>query len=268
MRRLARPLAVVACAALAAPQASVWAQELAEDSAVTFEVASIRSSQTGSTGGGAVVLPGGRWSVTNGTLVGLLIAGYEIPNERIVGGPAWIRADRYDIEARAAGTPAPGEVPRMIQALLRDRFNLLVHTETRDMAVYRLVVAAQDASLGPMLRPAVVDCRDPEARRQAATTGGGPACGFRSGAGLLSGGDMSLETLARVFTGTVGRTVIDRTNLQGRFDVDLRWATSLDDREGVSIFTAIQEQLGLKLEAAHETMDVLVIDRVERPTPN
>ena len=200
---------------------------------------------------------------------------YRLPPERIIKGSEsiaptdWIVTERYDIIAQAARDIAPGELPVMLQGLLRDRFNFSGHTETRERPAYALVLARSDGRLGPRLRRVAVDCQDAEAVRQATASAGGkgPVCGGQANSTNISLRGFSLDALARALAGPAGRLVVNRTGIAGAFDIDVNWAT-VDSQDGVSIFTAVQEQLGLKLESTTAPFDVLVIDRIERPTEN
>jgi uncharacterized protein (TIGR03435 family) len=179
----------------------------------------------------------------------------------------------------------------MLQSLLAERFKLATHKDTRELPIYSLEVARSDGRLGPQLRPATVDC---EAMIAAARARGGPPpappapgerpiCGIRINPGRLSGGGFPLSQFAATLSQFVQRIVVDRTGLSGNFDVDLTWTPDQlpqggpppgapplppADPNGPSIYTAVQEQLGLKLESAKGPVDVLVIDRAESPTPD
>jgi uncharacterized protein (TIGR03435 family) len=174
--------------------------------------------------------------------------------------------------------------------LLVERFGLKARSETREMPRYDLVLARSDGRLGAQLTKSTTDC---QAIFAAARRGGGPPappapgerpqCGMRIGPGVLSGGAFPLSQLATALSPMVQRVIIDRTGLTGLFDIELKWtpdqfpqgapppgAPALPpiDPNGPSIFTALQEQLGLKLEATRGPVDVLVIDSVSQPTPD
>jgi uncharacterized protein (TIGR03435 family) len=171
----------------------------------------------------------------------------------------------------------------MVRTLLADRFKLTVHDEVRDLPVYALVTARSDGRPGPQLRRVEVDCAAlyDDGPRPATPGPGKDACGAFRGLGTsrITGHAVTMLMLANlVVRGSVGRMVLDRTGLSGAFDLDLEWtpertALSADASpgappasEGPSIFTALQEQLGLKLDSRRGPVDVLVIDHVERPT--
>jgi uncharacterized protein (TIGR03435 family) len=236
--------------------------------------------------------PGGRWQSLNATL--LMIIGRAYPDFAtpglIVGDPGWLRATRFDIDARAGRDVPRAEYPAMVQQLLADRFTLKVHTEPRPIDVYALVVARADGRLGPRLKPASAECLaelDAERQRRAAnpgpitvTTGQRTPCGGTSG-GLVNGitrmnGARTIESLAFGIQAFMDKRVIDRTGLAGMYELDLEFdylamrsvADARPEFSGLNIFTAVQEQLGLKLEPRQETIEVLVIDAVSMPSPN
>ncbi|RPI54008.1 MAG: TIGR03435 family protein, partial [Acidobacteria bacterium] len=278
---------------------TVFAQTLAEQP--KFEVASVRPNTSADTKMTIGAQPGGRFNAVNAPLAMLIRSAYRLQDFQLVGGPEWISTDRFDIVAKAERefpSPVPGGPPSaaqmMLRSLLEERFKLVVRRETREMPIYALVRARDSGKLGPELRPSTVDCEAFGAARR----GGGPAqppkagerpvCSIRMGFGELAGGGFPLSSLASSLVGTVQRTVVDKTGLSGNFDFYVRWTpdrlpqrpagTPADqpfrmngleiDPNGPSIFTALQEQLGLKLDAQRGPVEVLVIDRVERPTPD
>ena len=268
----------------------------------SFEAASVKPNKEG----GPFSLffqPGGRFRATNVTAKALISAAYgtpqPLPDFQIVGGPKWLDTDRFDVVAKAAGDPQPqNNAPpaimfQMLQSLLEERFHLKVRHETSDVPVFVLQLARPDGKLGPRLRPTDTDCAD--LMRAARENGGGPApppapgerprCGTRMFPGNISAG---AQTLTQVVNGLsrlrdLNRQVVDRTGLAGVYDLDLVWTPDAAsqppgdrpagapplppiDPNGPSIFTAIQEQWGLKLEPSRAPMNMLVIDAVERPT--
>jgi uncharacterized protein (TIGR03435 family) len=257
----------------------------AELEKLQFEVASVKPNKSGSTSSSLQLQPGGRIVATN-VAVRLLIRNlYNVQADQIVGAPDWIESERFDIEAKAdreyppqADRPAP-ELLAMMRNLLADRFKLAVRRESREQQVYALVAAKAGNALGPQIRRVEVDCAAEAARALAARRGGGPPpssdankmspCSARVRPGQIVARGNTLEQLTRGLSQFLGRTVVDRTGLSGTFDIDLEWAPEeTADARGPSIFTAVQEQLGLKLESERAPVDVLVIDRVERPDPD
>jgi uncharacterized protein (TIGR03435 family) len=235
-----------------------------------FEVVSIKENPSGRDGGGSTPLRNGRWQATNVPLLGLIASAWGIPGNRVFGAPDWARVTRYDIAAVAPASATQEQIWPMVQALLRDRFRVAAHTETRDLPVYHLAVA-RTGNLGPGLKVASVDCDAPDWRDRVKADSSLRPCGFSWDVGMLTGGGTRMSTLASLVSSEAGRPVFDRTGLTGGYDFDLKWTPGLGaDPAGnaVSIFTALQEQLGLKLESATAPLDVLVVDHVEHPTAN
>jgi uncharacterized protein (TIGR03435 family) len=258
-----------------------------------FEVASVKPGKfTGSFYN--VFQPGGRF-LASCTLECLIANAYGIPqavsSQRILGGPKWLNDDWFEIVAKAAtdfprSAPTP-EMFSLVRTLLADRFKLVVHTETREVPAYALVVARQDGKRGPQLRSTPQDCAAwiargrPGAAPPALTD---PPCSRqRVDRSTIAGSGMTMSQLANLLSPRVDRVVRDRTDLRGYFDLNLQWtpepstAGSPDaqrptpaaiDPTGVTLVTALQEQLGLKLESIKDPVDVLIIDHVEHPTPD
>jgi uncharacterized protein (TIGR03435 family) len=231
----------------------------------------------------------------------------EADDERLIGSPDWIRTEKFDIVAKApegvevggllrVGPAAPGLL--MIRTLLAERFQLEIHTEMRELPIYALMTANAGGRLGPKLTPSDTDCDRLNAEIRAGRALSPPPPGtvapcrtwnFRN---RFAHGAQPLAALTDVLSGLVRRRVVDRTGLTGRFDYELSWtpdqlppADSPDriavggveidltggvniDPNGAALLTALREQLGLKLESARGPVQVFVIDRVERPTPD
>jgi uncharacterized protein (TIGR03435 family) len=236
---------------------------------LAFDVVSVKPNTSGEQGGTSRAQPG-RYQGTNVTLKRVIGLAYR-PVQEFAGGPGWIDTARFDIEARTESNPSQEQMLEMLRSLLANRFKLVVHKETKNSPVYALTLARRDGRLGPRLRRAEAECAAPDSAPRPA-----PAserrCGFRLGNGALNGQGTTMARLAGELS-FVGRQVVDRTNLTGAFDVDLEWmpdtsgAAASPDAEA-SIFTAIQEQLGLKLEPSMAPLDVVVIDSAERPAGN
>lgn len=236
-----------------------------------FEVASVRPNTSGSGTISSRTLPGGRFEAINMPVIQLIQSAYQLRAFQISGAPSWL-SDRYDVVAKAEG----GAVPLMLQSLLADRFALVAHKEKRDMDIYALVRARADGQLGPRLRPSNLNC---EAVWRTGVKPPPPPpvpgmrqvqpCGMRAGGGNLVASAATLEVLTGNLSGATGRIVEDRTGLTGRFDIDLSWASDVSaDTTQPSIFTALQEQLGLKLESTRAPVEILVIDSISRPEPD
>jgi uncharacterized protein (TIGR03435 family) len=295
---MARLLAALLTAAVAAPVCAQTSAPAAPqtDPRPAFAVATIKYNRSGDAARGMRLQPGGRIVVTNQPLRQLIVFAYSLQPQQLVGGPAWIDSDRFDITAQAEGsispTPPggpPGPAQLMMQRLLAERFGLVVRTESRELPVYALTVARPDGRLGARIRPADRDCL---ALMTQAPGGvpvqaprlpdGRPACGVtRDGTGKVMAGGTTMSMLAiSMLTGPAGRIVVDRTGLTGAYDFDLEFAiepapgaapapdaaTAVTDRPG--LFTALEEQLGLRLQPTRTPIDVTVIDRVTPPTEN
>ena len=245
---------------------------LAQSRPLAFEVVSVKPNSSGEPGGTSRAQPG-RYQGINVTLRRVIALAYR-PVQEFVGGPDWIAAARFDIEARTDATATPDQMLEMLRTLLADRFKLVVHRESRSLPVYALTLDRRDGRLGKQLRQSSADCASRGAAQPPpATSEQQPRCGFRLGNGALSGVGATMTQLAAEMS-FVGRQVVDRTGLTGLFDIDLEWtpdpagATAPPPDAGPSIFTAVQEQLGLKLEPATAPIDVIVIDSAEPPQPN
>jgi len=272
--RSAPLVALLVAAVLAAPAT-------AQTPAPAFTASSITPNTGGGSTTGFQIFPGGQFRATNATVRQLVQAAYDFQFERfqIVGGPAWIDVDRFDVQATPAVDAAtseriatPQEIAGRVQALLADRFNLVMRRETRLLGRFDLVVA----------RPGVVKqtagtCAPPGQSQAAADTR--LRCGFSylPDAGDVQrvvGQSVTIADLARRLQGSVEAVIVDKTGLTGRYDVTLDYVRprNLQGQEpgsaGVSLFTAVQEQLGLRLESARGPVEVIVIDRVEKPTAN
>jgi uncharacterized protein (TIGR03435 family) len=252
-----------------------------------FEVASIKPNVSGDVRVSIQSLPGGRFTAINAPLRALIRHAYQLQDFELSGGPKRIDAERVDIVARAEGDPAPAQMRLMLRNLLADHFKLQLHTETRDLPFYALVLARRDGRIGPNLRRNESDCSQsaPLQDTLGITPGAGPPdpdamCGFfgpgPGGSATFRG--VTIEVLARFLAPPVQRPVFDRTGLTGYFDADLEptaefgppppppgVADRIDRGSLPSIFTVLQERLGLKLDAQRGPVTVFVIDRLEHP---
>jgi uncharacterized protein (TIGR03435 family) len=221
-----------------------------------------------------VAQPGGPFIAANVPLRHLIRVAFQLQDNQIVGGPGWIDTDRFDIEAKPpAASAVPGvEWLQMLQSLLADRFKLTTHRETRELPVFALVHIRGDGSLGSGMRPTTcpdleIDFKQPR-----------PCANIGYSTGFLTLRGAPLNSFTQELARYMDRMVIDRTGLDGRYDIDLKWSP-VEQQLGVApvpptpqdrpaISTALQEQLGLRLESTRAPVEVLVIDRVEPPTPN
>lgn len=234
-----------------------------------FEVASVRRSATGGIAQ-FVRYEGQTLTIRNSTFRELLRHAYRayFPGE-IVGGPNWVDQQRFDVIAKTTTAGAPAFA--MLRGLLSERFALKTHEESRDVPVYRLIVTQADRRLGPKLVRSTTDCAG---NGRPPSKGG---CGHSENVGRFFGIRVPVAQLAASLAFQVERRVIDDTGLQGEFDVDLTWqpdtgagpeSPGSQGNAAPSLTTAVQEQLGLKLQPGNAMVRVLVIDSVERPEEN
>jgi len=247
-----------------------------------FDVATIKRNVSGSDRMSVRREPGGRITVTNNTLFNIIRNAYGLEGFQILGGPDWIHTDRWDVIAKAPGEANQDVVLEMAKTLLAERFKLVARQETRDLPIFVLTLTRSDGRLGPQLRRSTIDCSAimAEARARGSapprSAGGGPLCGINMTRGRMLTSAANMADIARNLTPVAGRTIVDRTGLMGPFDLELTWTTELPpgaqaadgarSDDGPSLFTAVQEQLGLKLQPERGPVNVLVIDSAQRPT--
>ena len=260
------------------------------------DVLSVVKPNDSGQGGARLGVPvGNRFTASNVSVAALIAAAYggafPLRETDIIGMPAWAARERFDVQARQDGPAVLDEVFddasvsrafALVRAVLADRFALRAHEESREGAIY-VLQRARPQSTG--LRPTTIDCAAIlRAGPNASVTGpdGRPQqpCAARTRRGAIVATGSTTADLARVLSRIQGveREVVDRTGLDGRFDFTLEWTPPLPPpgvdggvpvpETGPSLFTALQEQLGLKLESQRGPIRVIVIDRLERPTPN
>jgi uncharacterized protein (TIGR03435 family) len=302
-------------------QAGTATQQTQAAEPTSFEVASIKPSDPAPNGQFMVRIgtsPGGRWTAS-GITVGMLIQqAYDVKDYQISGGPSWLNSERYDIVAKADTPNITRELAKvLLQSLLKERFNLQFHRETKELPIYALVVGKNGHKLHVSeVQPAAqTDSQPPDPSKPVQAGGvaggaGGVAGGsvsvgpggkvidreaavksgsmMRMSRGQLSAQMTPVSAIAAMLAQQLGRPVIDKTEIKGYFDFDLKWtpdetqrgvglggmAPPADDRSlpadpsGASIFTAVQEQLGLRLEATKGPVESLVIDHIEKASGN
>jgi len=276
-----RPLTIVVCACVALSAQSEH-----------FDAASIKPNTEGPMSKRSAY-QGRRLTAKYATILDLISSAYgaqehALTRYQISGGPKWIDSDRFDVVATAPDVPDsvrgtfPAPMLARLRTLLEERCRLETHFETREQPVFALVLARSDGKLGPKLRPRPFGCISAAA---AEATAIGPGlkqriCASSLGAGSISANGATITNLVSAFARFVpgvDRVVVDRTGLTETFDVQLTWkwegtgeyaGVPPVDRNAPEFFTALQEQLGLKLESTTAPVDVLVIDRVERPSPD
>ena len=264
--RMTLSILVVSTAVVAAQSTSI-----PTSADVAFEVASVKPNKSGERNSSTSGRAGG-FTATNVTAQELIVYAFRLRQFQLASGPNWLGSDRFDIQARVPAD-AKQDNRAMTRALLRDRFKLVVHTETKQEQVYALVVDRPDGKLGPQLKPSTKDC-------QASQPGAPSPCGMNTSVsdamGTLVGTGQSIEQLVGAL-GSFGlnRMVIDRTGLMGSFDIELKWrpdnlrsTTAAPASDVPSIFAAMQEQLGLRLESQRGPVEFLVVDSIGRPAPD
>ena len=250
---------------------------------LTFEVASIKPANPDQQGGSIRFMPGGGLKISNIPLRGMITLAFDVRDFQVSGGPGWVATERFDVTARAEGAAAASpddfakltddqrktardQVTERLRALLADRFQLVVHKETKEQPIYALVVSKD----GPKLKEA----KEVGARQ-----------GMSTGRGRMEGIAAPIGMLGTILSNIMGRPVVDKTGLTGKYDFVLEWtpdegpdarAQGFGDgvtspapaAGGPTIFTALQEQLGLKLESQKGPVPNIVIDRAEKPSEN
>ena len=280
MRRL---LATLVCL-LVVLSGSVTAQTKPQ-----FEVASVKPSPPDARGMLVRPGPGGGVSITNMTLKEMILLAWRVQPFQIAGGPAWFDSIHYDVVAKPESKSAPLEILAMLQALLEYRFQLAIRHETRELPIYALVLARKDGKLGPGLKESKEGgCTPPDPNKpppplkpgeRPALGCGGMAMSARSYTAV----SVPIANLTPGLSRLLGRKVVDQTGLTSKFDVDVEWTPDETQElrsppgappqpasggERPSIFTAFQEQLGLKFDSQKGPVEVLVIERAEKPTEN
>jgi bla regulator protein blaR1 len=264
------------------------------NSNAAFDVTSVKPNNSGS--GMIRMLPAanGGWQAENVPLGMLVRLAFQLQDNQIVGGPKWLFEDRFDVMGSGTAPGRDGPMFDKVKQMLADRFKLVTHVETREQSMYALVLARSDGKLGEKMTPSTADCTptgpNGRGRGQGAPPAPGerPKCGVMIGPGKLMVGGQTMAAFATNLSRFAGGIVVDKTNLKGTYDIELTYAPdpgiSLTGRDlppqpgappppaaigdAPSLFSAVQEQLGLKLDATKGPVDVLVIDSAEKPRPD
>ncbi len=254
---------------------------------VEFDVVSIKRSPPDAVGGSMRTLPDGTQIMANVAIRQFITAAAPVPVRDVVGLPGWAEfgGERYDVTVKPPAGSTREQRQQMWQVVFADRMKLVAHVEEREQDTFALVLARSDGRLGPQLKPSTLDCRPrppgtppPPPPPEAATDGEYlNRCGGRFGNGSIVVGSTTMDALVPSFSGLAGRQVFNRTNLQGNYSLTLRFSpprapgptsdAPLPD-DAPEFFTALQEQLGLKLQPEKTLVPVFVIDHLERPTDN
>jgi len=289
MRKLTLTVCLVAATALSAQQPPATSESY------SFEVATLKQNNSGERGGGIRRLPGGRVTVTNMAARGLITFAYQLGQFQLVGGPNWLADDKFDITAKIEGNPEwegpgsgrPDPIQVAMRKLLAERFKLKIHRESRDLDAYALVMVKPGVA-GPALKPSPTDCKAlAEQLRQGKLpptaqqpVNGIMPCSILGRIGQITFDGFPMAQAAGMMVGQAGRPVVDRTGLTGNWQFLMTFAQERPvgapvppneqlpppDPNAPSFFTALQEQLGLKLESTKAPFDVTVIESAEHPT--
>jgi len=266
-------LAVVLVAA-----ATLTGSAQSQPAAPGFEVASIKRNISSEPGGFIRVEEGVRFNATGVPLSFIIRQAYGVLETQVANQPDWLTSERYDIRGKAPdGVEVFPNMAPLLRSLLQDRFGFQAHTEQRDLTTYDLVMARSDGRLGPKISRADFDCgARATATPPKAGPSGDPVCTITFGPGRILVRGFSIGRFAGGLVGQVQRMVVDKTGLTGAWNFELLYTPDQPVRlngaivppnpDAPSLFTAVQEQLGLKLESSRGPVDVLVIDRVNRPT--
>lgn len=254
--------------AWAIPEPPPRVPPMAADANPGFEVSTVKPSKPDQPGK-AFLVRGDKFTTINTTLGDLIGFAYDVQSKQVAGGPSWMDSQKYDIEGKpdTPGSPSPAQLRTMVQKLLADRFQLKFHKEKKDMSAYVLSVG----KTGPKMT------------KNTANPNGLPGLFFRQ-LGVLTVQNATMGDFAHLMQSAVlDRPVVDQTNLDGKWDFVLKWTPDESQFGGMGIkvppptdaadappplFTAIQEQVGLKLESGRAPVEVLVLDRVEQPSAN
>lgn len=252
----------------------------------TFDAAVIKVNKSGETGpSGISAAKPGRFTAANTPLKFVILYAYNLLNHELAGVPDWAEDTRFDINAVYSTDPpvTQPEIRLMVQHLLRDRFGFELHSEKRVLPAYDLTVLHKKGEFGANMQPSSVDCEKLLAEKRPLREAGGPsavspngkrpACSIFASRHYLTGAAVTMQQLTATLQSMLGKPVLDHTGLQGRFDVEAKWSL-LDDTgdspqaDSPSIFYAVREQLGLRLDPHKEPFEVMVIDRLTQPTAN
>lgn len=273
--------------------ASLWALTLflcQDPKGSEFEVASIKPDAPDARGMFIRTTAGGRVNISNMTLKEMIVLAYRIQPYQISGGPPWLTTAHWDISAKPETTPKDRELQLMLQALLADRFQLTLRRETKELPVYALVLGRKDGKLGPNLVESKEGaCAQPDFNKPPTPQQPGKPFALNCGQMLMQPRELRavatpIANIVPMLARLLGRTVVDKTGLTGKYDINMEWtpdesqlATLLppdapkpppSDTPGPTIYTALQEQLGLKLESQKGPVEVFFVERAEKPSEN
>ena len=282
MARQYLTLALTLCGAMLVPANLVAQIPLPEgppvDPGVRFEVASIKPYvDSGPTR--LRMQPTGQFDMTGAPVRLMLRNAFRVQDHHLIGVPDWANTDRYSVLAKAPNGAPVSAMPTMLVNLMVDRFNLAFHRETRETETFDLVFNDNDAKLGPSLRPTSAECEARITSGAPAAAAPGPVgdqapCGaMQAAAGTARASGVPIARLVQMLTQLTNRPVSDKTGLTGLYDFTLKFNPNLNtdaavDSDAPHLFTALREQLRLRLVSQRAPTQVVVIDRIEKPTPD
>jgi uncharacterized protein (TIGR03435 family) len=274
-------IGLLACL-VASSSAPRWIAFAQTHSSPAFAVATVKANTSGDPNFSVRIVPGGRLHAVNATLRSLITTAYEIPDSRLTGGPSWINSARFDVDAKGT-TQASDQILAELKQLLSDRFHLSIRTELKEESVYAIVIGHG----GPRLQPPRAACFDPTPGLPPPASAPGeppprPCGGFNHSTGQILGAAVPMRHFAMYLARILGKPVINQTGLDGPFDIVLNWTPAPGEwdvrylppgaappsPDGPSIFTAMQDQLGLRLESTRGQIETFVINHAEKPDAN
>ena len=256
-----------------------WIVQAQTGAGRTFEVASIKPSAPDARGTRIAEPPGGRLEIGNMTLKEMIVNAYSVQPFQVSAGLGWLDSVHYDISAKAGGQPTREDVMLMLQALLADRFQLVFRRETRQLPVFALVLARKDGQLGPRLTPSKEGACTPFDPAKPFAVPNMRLCGaFSLGPDGLTLVNGTIASLTPRLSRLLGRVVIDKMGLTRNFDINIEWtpdetlamqpANRAVDNTGATILTVFRQDLGLDFKAERGPVEILVIQRAEKPSGN
>jgi uncharacterized protein (TIGR03435 family) len=257
------------------------AQTATQGERLEFEVASLKPNTSGAQGYSIVPTPGGRLQARNINLKRLVAVAYSVTDFQLFSNMNWFESERFDMDARAAGPAALPQLRLMLRSLLDDRFHIKLHRETREMPVYRLILAKAGTAGPGLVEIPGGDC-SAAGTSQSALPDGTPCGVVNAGRGWVKGQRGRISQLCDRLATMLERVVVDQTELKGNYNITATWAPDPElergaagrgpgpdaAADGPTLFTALQEQLGLKLVAGKGPVEVIVVDSAEKVTGN
>jgi uncharacterized protein (TIGR03435 family) len=249
-----------------------------------FEVATVKLSDPATHMRSIRRVPGGRLTVTGMPLKDLITFAYDVKSSQVTGGPGWVETELYDINAKAEGNPDADQLKAMLKNLLAERFQVTIHREQKEFSIYALIPGKAGKAAAPNLAESkVADCPANGPPPAAPKPGELPCGGIRMSRNQMNATGVTMVQFVNALSNILGRVVIDKSGIPGKYDIKLEWtpdegqpalgpgpapAPPPADTAGPSIYTAVQEQLGLKLDSQKAPLDVLVIDNAAKPSDN